>query len=120
VLAKAVEKANKQLIEDKVEPLPERLTPHSLRRTFAPPSVRYRRGAALRHGADGPHHAEPHACDLRALHGPPGRPERLKTLVEGRGWAGCSIVSDPPSSTDGGTKLVPQQVGAAGNTKGTR
>ncbi len=32
--AKAVEKANRQLVKDEVESLPEGLTPHSLRRTF--------------------------------------------------------------------------------------
>ena len=35
VLAKAVELANEQLSHDALEPLPDRLTPHSLRRTFA-------------------------------------------------------------------------------------
>lgn len=35
VLAKAVEHANAKLNEDGSEPLPDRLTPHSLRRTFA-------------------------------------------------------------------------------------
>jgi integrase len=35
VLAKAVEHANGQLAKDGVELLPEGLTPHSLRRTFA-------------------------------------------------------------------------------------
>lgn len=35
VLAKAVEQANGRLAEDSSEPLPEGLTPHSLRRTFA-------------------------------------------------------------------------------------
>ena len=34
--AKAVENANKQLAKDGVEPLPDGLTPNSLRRTFAP------------------------------------------------------------------------------------
>jgi len=35
VLAKAVEKANERLAEAEKSPLPERLTPHSLRRTYA-------------------------------------------------------------------------------------
>jgi hypothetical protein len=35
MLAKAIEKANKHLVADEVEPLPEGLTPHSLRRPFA-------------------------------------------------------------------------------------
>lgn len=35
VLAKAVEKADDRLAKEDAPPLPERLTPHSLRRTFA-------------------------------------------------------------------------------------
>lgn len=42
VLKVAVERANKNLAKDKLAPLPERITPHSLRRTFA--SVLYALG----------------------------------------------------------------------------
>lgn len=35
ILAPAIDQANKQLSKQKIEPLPDGLTPHSLRRTFA-------------------------------------------------------------------------------------
>ena len=76
MLAKAVERANQQLAEDKAEPLPDGLTPHSLRRTFA--SLLFAIGEPPPYvmGADGAHHAEPHADDLRPPDGPPRRRAR--------------------------------------------
>jgi integrase len=35
ILAEAVKQANKELVKQNAEPLPDGLTPHSLRRTFA-------------------------------------------------------------------------------------
>jgi integrase len=73
VLAKAVEQANRQLTDARAESLPEGLTPHSLRRTFASLLFALGEGAPLRHGADGTHHPEPHAGDLRPADEPPRR-----------------------------------------------
>jgi integrase len=87
VLARAVEQANKQLGQHEVESLPERLTPHSLRRTFAsllfaigepPPYVMAQMG-----------HTTPNltlAIYARCMDRRDGEPERLKALVEDGAW----------------------------------
>ncbi len=84
VLAKAVERANTKLAEDEAEPLPDGLTPHSLRRTFAsllfaigetPPYVMAQMG-----------HTTPTltlAIYARQMDRRDGEPERLKALVDG-------------------------------------
>jgi len=99
VLAKAVEKANKQLVENEVEPLPERLTPHSLRRTFAsllfaigetPPYVMAQMG-----------HTTPNltlAIYARCMDRRDGEPERLKALVEGRENPSNKAITAGPAS----------------------
>lgn len=88
VLAPAVKRANERLIEREAEPLPERLTPHSLRRTFAsllfaleetPPYVMAQMG-----------HTSSHltlAVYAKAMNRRDGEPERLKALVNGEDWA---------------------------------
>ncbi len=85
MLAKATALADKRLAEDGTEPLPNRLTPHSLRRTFAsllfaigetPPYVMAQMG-----------HTTPNltlAIYARQMDRRDGEPHRLKTLVEGR------------------------------------
>ncbi len=90
VLTRAVEKANQQLTKDGFERLPGGLTPHSLRRTFAsllfaigetPPYVMAQMG-----------HATPNltlAIYARCMDRRDGEPDRLRTLVEGRG-IGCA------------------------------
>ncbi len=92
MLAKAVEQANKQLAKDETEPLPEGLTPHSLRRTFAsllfaigepPPYVMAQMG-----------HTTPDltlAIYARQMNRRDGEPKRLRALVEGRKWAAVDI-----------------------------
>lgn len=84
VLAKAVERANERLAETELEPLPERLTPHSLRRTFAsllfaigepPPRVMGQMG-----------HTTPAltlAIYAREMDRRDGEPDRLRALVQG-------------------------------------
>jgi integrase len=84
VLAQAVEQANRQLTKDQVEPLPEHLTPHSLRRTFAsllfaigetPPYVMAQMG-----------HTTPNltlTIYARQMDRRDGESERLKALVQG-------------------------------------
>jgi integrase len=95
VLAKAIEKANEQLVEDEAEPLPAGLTPHSLRRTFAsllfalqepPPYVMAQMG-----------HTTPNltlSIYARCMDRRDGEPERLKALVEGRDWVSTGTKSD--------------------------
>ncbi len=95
VLAKAVEQANRQLSEDNTEPLPDGLTPHSLRRTFAsllfaigetPPYVMAQMG-----------HTTPNltlAIYARQMNRRDGEAERLKALIEGRDWAATGSSSD--------------------------
>lgn len=70
VLAAAVNRANENLAEAKRTPLPDGLTPHSLRRTFAP-ALRARRGPRCRHGRDGPYRS-----GSRATHLSPGDASR--------------------------------------------
>ena len=84
ILDKAVMHANAKLAVDGFEPLPARLTPHSLRRTFAsllfaigetPPYVMAQMG-----------HTTPNltlAIYARQMDRRDGEPERLKALVEG-------------------------------------
>jgi integrase len=83
-LAAAVELANRDLLATDRDPLPERLTPHSLRRTFAsllfaigepPPYVMAQMG-----------HTTPNltlAIYARQMNRRDGEPERLKMLVGG-------------------------------------
>jgi integrase len=84
VLAPAVERANERLAGRRIEPLPERLTPHSLRRTFAsllyaigdtPPRVMAQMG-----------HTSPQlalAIYAREMDRRDGEPECLRALVNG-------------------------------------
>lgn len=88
VLAKAIERANERLEGEGSPPLPDRLTPHSLRRTFAsllyalgenPPVVMAEMG-----------HTDP-ALALRiyaqAMRRDDGEADRLRAVVEGADWA---------------------------------
>ncbi len=104
VLTKAVELANAKLAEDEVEPLPEDLTPHSLRRTFA--SLLFAIGEAPPYVMAQMGHATPNltlAIYARQMDRRDGEPERLKALVEGRDWApmGTSPTVRAPADTAG-------------------
>jgi integrase len=82
VLAKAVEQANKQLVKDGGEPLPEGLTPHSLRRTFA--SLLFALGEAPPYVMAQMGHTTPSltlAIYARQMSRRDGEPERLKVLL---------------------------------------
>lgn len=88
VLLKAITAANEALSTAGAQSLPDRLTPHSLRRTFAsllfaigepPPWVMRQMG-----------HTTPNltlAIYAREMDRRDGEPERLKALVEGADWA---------------------------------
>jgi integrase len=107
VLAKAVEHANTKLARDDGEPLPDGLTPHSLRRTFAsllfalgesPPYVMAQMGHTTA--------SLTLAIYARQMDRRDGEPERLKALVEGREWAAMGSsdeisASKSPTATDG-------------------
>ncbi len=84
VLTKAVGLANTRLAESEVEPLPEGLTPHSLRRTFA--SLLFAIGEAPPYVMAQMGHTTPNltlAVYARQMDRRDGEPERLKALVEG-------------------------------------
>ena len=84
VLANAVQRANERLAERREPPLPEGLTPHSLRRTFA--SVLYAIGEAAPVVMQEMGHTHP-ALALRiyasAMRREEDENERLRALVDG-------------------------------------
>jgi integrase len=85
VLAKAVEHANTKLAEDDIEPLPDGLTPHSLRRTFA--SLLFAIGEAPPYVMAQMGHTTPNltlAIYARQMDRRDGEPERLRSLVDGQ------------------------------------
>jgi integrase len=85
VLKVAVERANKNLAKHKLAPLPERITPHSLRRTFA--SVLYALGEDPGIVMDEMGHTNP-GLALRVYRQSMRRGEdekaQLRALIEGR------------------------------------
>jgi integrase len=88
VLAKAVEKANERLELDEEAPIAVKLTPHSLRRTFA--SLLYALGEAPPYVMRQMGHTSPNlalAVYAREMDRRDGEPEQLRALVEGRDWA---------------------------------
>jgi integrase len=101
VLDKAVKHANAKLATDGFEPLPDGLTPHSLRRTFAsllfvigetPPYVMAQMG-----------HTTPNLTLViyaRQMDRRDGEPERLTARVEGRQWAAMGSSGVEKASAD--------------------
>ncbi len=84
ILAAAVEGANVGLANNDVELLPERLTPHSLRRTFA--SLLFALGEAPPYVMAQMGHTTPSltlSIYARQMNRRDGEPERLKTLILG-------------------------------------
>jgi integrase len=104
VLAKAVQIANDRIeAGDDGEPLPERLTPHSLRRTFAsllfavgetPPYVMSQMGHTTA--------SLTLAIYAREMDRRDGEPQRLRALVNGEEWApaGTSTAGEALSTPD--------------------
>jgi integrase len=101
VLARAVETANEQLRAEDAEPLPEGLTPHSLRRTFA--SLLFAIGESPPYVMAQMGHTTPNltlAIYARQMNRRDGEPERLEAIVRGRGsldevrWTTLSRTSD--------------------------
>jgi integrase len=93
---RSVERANANLVARDASPLPEGITPHSLRRTFI--------SLLLATGADVPYvmrqvgHADPKvtlSIYAQVMYRGEGELERLKMLVEGSDWA---LLGTGPSS----------------------
>jgi integrase len=88
VLAPAVKRVNQRLEDDGNLPLPERLTPHSLRRTFA--SLLYALGEAPPVVMAEMGHTTPNlalAIYAQAMRRDEGDVERLRSLTDGLAWA---------------------------------
>ncbi|HYM55491.1 MAG TPA: site-specific integrase [Solirubrobacteraceae bacterium] len=103
VLKVAVERANKNLARQDLSPLPERITPHSLRRTFA--SVLYALGEDPGVVMDEMGHTDP-ALALRVYRQSMRRGEdekaQLRALIEGRELAviGRRATETPSETTE--------------------
>lgn len=103
-LAPAVEIANARLEVDGLDPLPERLTLHSLRRTFASILIALGEDPAYVSGQLG--HTDP-TMTLRiyalVMRRRDGERERLRALVEGHEWAptGTSGIAAPIGAGEG-------------------
>jgi integrase len=102
MLAKAITRANERLAEDDCAPLPERLTPHSLRRTFA--SILYALGEAPPVVMRQMGHTDP-ALALRiyaqAMDREDGENERLRALVDGEIPDRFSMIEHAPGTVAG-------------------
>jgi integrase len=94
ILEKAIDAANLQLAANGIETLPDHLTPHSLRRTFAsllfalgetPPYVMAQMGHTTANLTL--------AIYARQMDRRDGEPERLRMLIEGRS-VGCATSAD--------------------------
>lgn len=100
VLAPAVKRASERLVERDLPPLPDRLTPHSLRRTFA--SVLYALGEDPGVVMDEMGHTDP-GLALRVYRQTMRRgddeKQQLRALVEGRELAVIGIRSDSPAES---------------------
>lgn len=106
ILAPAVKKANERLAKRELEPLPDRLTPHSLRRTFA--SILAALGEPMPSVIRQLGHTDP-TLTLRIYAHDMGRGDderdRLKALVEGRDWGTLgdnAAVEDPAAAVPSG------------------
>ena len=103
VLAKAVERANAGLNERDAGSLPEGLTPHSLRRTFA--SVLYALGEAPPFVMSQMGHTSPNlalAIYAREMNRRDGEAERLQALVNGVEWAPPGTSEERRASDEAG------------------
>jgi integrase len=100
ILAPAIERANKRLAKAEVEPLPEGLTPHSLRRTYA--SILFAIGEAPPYVMAQLGHADPTVTlgiYAKVMDRRDGEPARLEGLVRSAVWTAMdsSIAREAPS-----------------------
>ena len=84
IMEPSAARASTNLRDNGLLPLPDGLTPHSLRRTFASLAVRARRATALRHEPARPHHRRIHARSVRARDAPSRRRARTPARSRGR------------------------------------
>jgi integrase len=88
IMAKTIRRANERLAKRDATPLPEGLTPHSLRRTFI--SLLLATGEEVPYVMRQVGHAEPKvtlSIYAQVMFRGEGERERLKALVEGSDWA---------------------------------
>jgi integrase len=105
ILLKAVAGANKQLAKEGHQPLPDNLTHHGLRRTFA--SLLFAKGEPPTYVKAQMGHTTANltlAIYAKEMDRRDGEPERLKALVEGADW------------TDKGTRVPNQPADSNGKT----
>ena len=91
-----------------------KLTPHSLRRTFA--SLLYALGEAPPYVMRQMGHTSPNLssrCNAREMDGRDGDPERLRALVEGREWAPSGTETVETTTAPAGSVTVGHAEGAA-------
>ncbi len=105
VLAKSVERANHDLAKRKRNPLPDGLTPHSLRRTFI--SLLLAIGEEVPYVMRQVGHTDPKvtlAIYAQEMSRDDGERERLRALIDGTDWA---LLGTGPSS---GASMAGQQL----------
>jgi len=105
VLAKAVEKADARLAKEEATPLPERLTPHSLRRTFA--SLLFALGRTAPEVMDQLGHTDPKLTlriYARAMRRDAGESERLRSLA---GANDCDVLAEVAVTMPAGALMNP-------------
>jgi integrase len=105
ILAPAVDGANTTIATEGVEPLPEGLTPHSLRRTYA--SLLFAIGEAPPYVMAQLGHVDPKVTlgiYAKVMDRRDGEPERLKGLVRGRVWTALDSGMTHEAPSKNGTR----------------
>ncbi len=116
VVVKSVERANENLTRPGRNPLPEGLTPHSLRRTFI--SLLLATGAEVPYVMRQVGHTDPKvtlSIYAQVMYRDEGERERLKAVVEGTDWAllgtgGDFAVPEPGEQMTPGGRRNPSQM----------
>ena len=107
ILAPAIKHANEQLAKAKVQPLPDGLTPQSLRRTYA--SLLYAVGGSPLYVKGQIGHTDATLTlnyYAREMDQRDGEPERLKALVEGRELVATGSAITVPDPVEGDVEPV--------------
>jgi integrase len=102
IMAKTIERANERLAQREAAPLPEGLTPHSLRRTFI--SLLLATGEEVPYVMRQVGHADPKvtlSIYAQVMFRGEGEQERLKALVEGSDWALMGTAADLEATEPG-------------------
>ena len=107
ILAPAIKHANEQLAKAKVQPLPDGLTPQSLRRTYASLLYAVAESPVYVKGQIG--HTDATLTlnyYAREMDRRDGEPERLKALVEGRELVATGSAITVPDPVEGDVEPV--------------